>query len=205
MLDNMANASALTTLHGQISICRKCPLCVTRNAAVPGEGPVGAPLMFVGEAPGHVNDKEGRPFVGRGGAIFNSILGKVGIQRRDVFITNAVKCWPPGNRRPTIEELRICDPYLKEQIALVRPILIIAMGTTAFVQLTGRTIKMREEHGVLDRSGAIPVCAVFHPNGIRYVKGGASALVIDIKKALSACNIVHDGGTGGGQMTFPVA
>lgn len=177
------------SIADEINSCRKCRLNKTRNLAVPGEGPKDAKIMFVGEAPGHVNDQEGRPFVGYGGRIFDGILTLAGIKRERIFITNAVKCWPPENRKPRIDELSICKQYLDSQIRLIQPKLIFALGATAFLQLTGMKIKMKEEHGNIFYRHNIPVCPIFHPNGIRYIKGGKQAIVKDIQNAISVTDL----------------
>lgn len=184
------NKDALQELAAEINVCEQCRLYETRNLAVPREGPERASIMFVGEAPGHVNDQEGRPFVGHGGRIFNGILDLVGLKREDVFITNAVKCWPPDNRKPKPDELRSCKHYLDAQIKSINPELIFAFGATAFTQLTGQKIKMKDEHGKVVYRDNIPVCAVFHPNGIRYIKGGRQTIVEAIITALSSQNIL---------------
>ncbi len=189
------NNDALRIINADIRMCEKCRLSETRNLAVPGEGPEEATLMFVGEAPGHVNDRDGRPFVGHGGRVFDGILAAVGIQRDQVFVTNAGKCWPPENRRPRPDELRACRHHLDLQITTVRPRLVFAFGTTAFMQLTGAAVKMKEEHGQIAYRDNIPVCATFHPNGIRYIKGGRQTIVTDIRQALATFGLLPDGAT----------
>lgn len=176
--------NSLATISCAINNCTLCRLHETRNLAVPGEGPSNAELMFVGEAPGHVNDQLGRPFVGQGGRIFDGILETIGINRESIFVTNAVKCWPPENQRPKPDELRVCQKYLDAQICIVKPKLIFAFGATAFTQLTGQKIRMKEDHGAIVMVRAIPVCAVFHPNGIRYIKGGRQTIIKCIEDAL---------------------
>jgi uracil-DNA glycosylase family 4 len=173
----MHSATSLMNVHAQIRNCMSCRLCSTRTQAVPGEGPIPAEIMFVGEAPGHVNDQLGRPFVGHGGKIFDTILNRVGIRREDVFVTNAVKCWPPENRKPKLDELAACRAYLDEQITAVRPRIIFALGTASFSLLTGEPVKLRSEHGKIVHRGETVVCALFHPNGLRYIKGGRDTLV----------------------------
>jgi len=179
------NNLELNILHQSVMNCRLCGLCETRTKAVPGEGPVNASIMFVGEAPGHVNDAEGRPFVGRGGMIFDSILRSIGVRRSDVYISNAVKCWPPDNRKPKPAEMKACASYLRKEIELIAPSIIIAMGATAFHAITGKQIALRTEHGRIEFVNGIPVCAIFHPNGLRYIKGGRDCLVGALQAALT--------------------
>ncbi|MCS7137696.1 MAG: uracil-DNA glycosylase, partial [Candidatus Caldarchaeum sp.] len=112
--------------------CRLCPLWMSRRNAVPGEGNPNAEVMFIGEGPGEDEDLQGRPFVGRSGKLLTEALEKAGIRREDVFITNVVKCRPPGNREPTPEETSVCTKnYLFRQIELVNPRLIVLLGSVA--------------------------------------------------------------------------
>lgn len=159
-----------------ISICIKCPLCKTRNKTVPGEGCANAKIMLVGEAPGHVNDEQGRPFVGNGGQILNKILDRCGIKREDLFITNVVKCWPPENRKPSKKEIEACIPYLIQQINSIKPELIIALGGVAFETITGRKVKVKENCGKVFYINGKKVGLCIHPNALRYVKGGFDSL-----------------------------
>jgi len=113
----------------EISSCKKCELCKSRTHAVPGEGSLNARVMLVGEGPGYNEDRQGRPFVGEAGKVLADLLSLVNLKREDVFIANAVKCRPPGNRTPSVSEIMECKPYLISQIALIEPkfILILAM------------------------------------------------------------------------------
>ncbi len=119
---------ALEAIHTQVRMCRRCPLHVGRTHAVPGDGPVNATLMFIGEAPGFHEDQQGIPFVGAAGKFLNELLEKSGIDRGMVYITNVIKCRPPGNRDPLIEEVDVCSPYLDQQIEIINPQVIITLG-----------------------------------------------------------------------------
>lgn len=119
---------ALESIHTQIWTCTRCPLHVGRTHAVPGDGPVDATLMFIGEAPGFHEDQQGIPFVGAAGKFLNELLEKAGIDRHIVYITNVIKCRPPGNRDPQIEEVALCAPYLEQQIEIINPHVIITLG-----------------------------------------------------------------------------
>lgn len=197
------NSFDLDDLSSRIRNCRLCDLAQTRHHAVPGEGPIGAEILFVGEAPGKVNDELGRPFVGHGGAVFDGVLAAAGLVRANVFITNAVKCWPPGNRRPKPNERESCRQYLDELVDGLRPRIIFALGSVAFAALTGETIKLRSEHGKIVRRGEILVCAVFHPNGLRYVRGGRATLVSAIRNALDQAGFVVPAELVGQQLALP--
>jgi uracil-DNA glycosylase len=111
-----------------IRSCDRCALARTRTQAVPGEGDPSAVVMFVGEAPGFEEDRQGRPFVGRSGQYLTQVLQSAGIDRNDVFITNVVKCRPPDNRDPLPQELEACSGYLEQQVALINPRIIVTLG-----------------------------------------------------------------------------
>jgi len=119
----------------EIRNCTKCRLHESRKNPVPGEGPLDARVMLVGEAPGRMEDRQGRPFVGRAGDLLNVLLAIAGVERRQVYITNIVKCRPPGNRDPKEDEIAACLPFLLRQIQLIRPQIIVSLGRHA-----GRTL-----------------------------------------------------------------
>lgn len=185
----------LTALHTQIKRCTKCDLCKTRKNAVPGEGVLNAKIMIIGEAPGRVNDETGRPFVGLGGKILYKILGRIGVDSRQLFLTNVIKCWPPENRKPAKEEVNLCKDYLENQIRLVQPKLIITLGTTASEVLINQKIKLNQIHGSLFYHHGTPVCPTFHPNAARYLKGGVQQIEADIAKGLKEVGITTNQAT----------
>ena len=118
-------------LEKDIRHCTKCRLSETRTNAVPGQGPTDADIMLIGEAPGANEDQQGEPFVGRAGRILDELLAAAGLDRKDVYITNIVKCRPPGNRNPADDEIRTCTPYLARQVETIKPRVIIPMGNFA--------------------------------------------------------------------------
>jgi uracil-DNA glycosylase family 4 len=124
-------ARLMEEVAGEILECRLCDLHRSRTHAVPGEGPVPARILLIGEAPGRREDERGRPFVGRAGSILSDLLKGIGVRREDVFITSIVKCRPPGNRNPKQHEIDTCLPYLERQIDLVSPDWIVPMGMFA--------------------------------------------------------------------------
>lgn len=115
-------------LYGRVRGCDLCPLARTRTHAVPGEGPLDANVMFIGEAPGMNEDKQGRPFVGQAGQFLDELLAAAGLRREDVYICNVLKCRPPSNRDPLPGEIAACKDYLEEQIELVDPAVIVTLG-----------------------------------------------------------------------------
>jgi len=121
----------IASIHEEVLRCRKCPLAEGRNRAVPGEGNLASELMFVGEGPGHDEDAQGRPFVGRAGQLLTKIIAAMTYDRKDVFITNIVKCRPPNNRVPHRDEVAACAPYLLAQIKSIRPKVIVTLGKSA--------------------------------------------------------------------------
>ncbi len=128
------SSSKDTSFHSvdeRILKCQKCTLSQGRTNAVPGEGSLEAELMFVGEAPGRDEDLQGRPFVGRAGQLLTKIIGAMKFNREDVYITNVVKCRPPNNRNPNKEEIETCKNYLLEQIEMIKPRAIVALGRVA--------------------------------------------------------------------------
>ena len=145
--------------------CQRCPLGRNRTNLVFGEGNPHADLMLIGEAPGETEDQTGRPFVGKAGQLLTQILASVGIEREEVYITNVVKCRPPGNRVPTRAEMDACWDWLAAQIALVNPILIVTLGNTPTQKLLGTSQGITQLRGRFHRwKGGIEVFPMFHPS-----------------------------------------
>ena len=153
----------LGTLGQQALSCRGCPLCEQRTNVVFGEGDPHARLMFIGEGPGFDEDRLGRPFVGKAGQLLDKMIAAMQFTRESVYICNIVKCRPPGNRVPMPEEAESCLPYLKAQIALVSPQVIVLLGATAAHYLLGRQEGITRLRGRwLDYNG-IAVMPTYHP------------------------------------------
>ncbi|HTK55935.1 MAG TPA: uracil-DNA glycosylase, partial [Gemmatimonadales bacterium] len=143
--------------------CRKCALCEGRTNTVPGEGPLDAKFVVVGEGPGATEDELGRPFVGRAGELLDSILGGIDIPRSSAYILNIVKCRPPSNRTPLPDEAAACLPYLHRQLAILRPKVILAAGSTAIAHLLQSKQALGKLRGQVHRYAGIPVIATYHP------------------------------------------
>jgi DNA polymerase len=156
-------AAALEEVHSQIRVCPLCALCKSRTNAVPGEGPIGADIMFVGEGPGAEEDRQGRPFCGPSGKLLTRLLGDIGINREDVFITSLVKCRPPGNRDPLPEEIAACHPYLASQLAIIRPKVVCALGRLAAKGLIDKRIAISRDHGRFRRIDDLVYVPMYHP------------------------------------------
>ena len=124
----MTVALEVEELYAEVRSCQRCTLARTRTHAVPGEGPLDSEVMFIGEAPGVNEDRQGRPFVGQAGAFLEELLGEAGLTRPEVYICNVLKCRPPGNRDPLPTEIEACSDYLSAQIRLIDPLLIVTLG-----------------------------------------------------------------------------
>jgi DNA polymerase len=155
--------SALQTFHDSIKDCQKCALAAGRTQVVCGSGNAQAAIMFVGEAPGYYEDKEGIPFVGAAGKLLDRLLQEIGLQRAEIFIANVVKCRPPQNRDPHPEEVEACQPYLWHQIELIKPRVICTLGNFATQLLLGRKVgitKVRGQHFQMQNYFVFPM---LHP------------------------------------------
>jgi uracil-DNA glycosylase len=155
-----------TGLRTAVKDCQRCKLCATRTNTVFGVGPENAPLMVVGEGPGADEDASGEPFVGRAGKLLDEMLAAIGRSRRDnTFIANVVKCRPPGNRDPEADEVDACRPYLEQQIRLVKPKLIVALGRIAAQRLLATDQPLSKLRGPMHSYGAeqTPLFITYHP------------------------------------------
>ena len=169
-LDPKEKAAAFGALRERALICVKCPhLASSRKNVVFGVGSTEAQLMFVGEAPGADEDEQGEPFVGRAGQLLTKIIETTGLSRADVYIANILKCRPDtpgqsaGNRKPTPDEMATCIPYLHEQIDLIRPKVIVALGATAVDGLLGKTVGIMKLRGNWQIYRGTPLMPTFHP------------------------------------------
>jgi len=182
-----------------VSDCTRCPaLCDSRSRIVNGVGPTDADLCFVGEAPGEQEDAEGEPFVGRSGDVLDDALRDRGLARRDVRITNCVRCRPPDNRDPTLEELGHCRDYLAGELAAVDPDVVVALGKVPAEHLLERSVAVTEEAGSLydarvgDSTHRVLVCV--HPAATLYDPSQRETLAAALDEAVALT-----GTSGGGQ------
>ncbi len=162
--------------------CRKCSLCETRTNCVFGVGNQNASLMFVGEAPGEQEDKTGIPFVGRAGQLLDKFLYAVDIDREDVYIANILKCRPPKNRDPLPEEEDECIGFLREQVALIDPKVIVCLGRIAAMRLIKPDFKITQEHGTWFKKGNYLMTAVYHPAALLRDPRKKEDMLEDMKK-----------------------
>jgi DNA polymerase len=170
VLSPEAKASAFSELRQRASVCTKCShLAASRTQVVFGVGDINSPLMFVGEAPGADEDAQGEPFVGKAGQLLTKIIQTMGLSRDSVYIGNILKCRPDtpgqsaGNRKPTPAEMQTCIPYLHEQIDLIRPKVLVALGATAVEGLLGKTIGITKLRGNWQIYRNIPLMPTYHP------------------------------------------
>lgn len=155
----------LTVLGEQVATCPRCPVLVeNRTQPVFGAGPLGASVMFVGEAPGQTEDRLGQPFVGNSGRKLNQLLEQAGIVREEVYITNVIKCRPPKNRKPLPAEILNCRPYLEQQIDLVQPGLLCALGGVAAQWLVGKNQSLSRLRGTVHDYRGVPFVCTYHPS-----------------------------------------
>jgi DNA polymerase len=182
--DLPADASAWETLAEEVRNCRLCGLCETRTQTVFGVGDRDARLMVIGEAPGAEEDRQGEPFVGRAGILLNAMLRAAGFERSDVYIANVNKCRPPQNRDPTDEEAERCLPYLRRQIELVQPEVILCVGRIAAQRLLGTDTPVGKLRGRVHELDGRPVVVTYHPAYLLRSPGEKRKSWDDLKLAL---------------------
>ena len=153
-------------LYAQIGACQKCRLCQTRNNVVPGEGDPHAKLMFIGEGPGQDEDRQGRPFVGRSGELLTRMIHAIGMERSEVYICNIVKCRPPQNRNPEPDEATACLGYLRAQVALVRPRVVVLLGKVACQYTLNEQVFITRDHGRWYERKGVWFMPTFHPSAL---------------------------------------
>jgi len=158
----MSTEEILGKVAAEVSTCTKCDLCKSRTKAVPGEGNQHARIMFIGEGPGFHEDTQGRPFVGPAGQFLVELLASINLKRTDVFITNVVKCRPPGNRDPLPTEINACNDYLERQIAAIDPQVIVTLGRFSMAKFFGGE-KISSIHGRARKIDGRICIAMYHP------------------------------------------
>lgn len=151
-------------LEKACKVCEKCELCKTRNNVVFGIGNKNAEVLFIGEGPGENEDLQGEPFVGRGGQLLDKMLNAIDLDRKkNIYIANIVKCRPPQNRDPFTEEQEACINWLRNQVALMRPKIIVCLGRIAAMKIIKPDIKITKEHGIFFEKNGVIMMATLHP------------------------------------------
>lgn len=167
MTEQLSSAPAdaretLESIATEVRTCLRCDLCSTRTHAVPGSGSTSTEIVLVGEGPGWHEDQQGLPFVGNSGKFLDSLLGVAGLKRVEVFITNVVKCRPPGNRDPLPDEIAACSGYLDRQLAALDPLLVVTLGRFSMARWFPGT-KISRIHGQEKQFGRMMVIPMYHP------------------------------------------
>lgn len=172
--------------------CTKCDLCQTRIKAVPGKGDIKSEVVFVGEAPGRNEDKQGEPFVGVAGKKLTSALAKIGISRDNIYITNVIKCRPPKNRIPSKIEKETCWNYLERELSIIQPRIICIMGNTAYESILGGSEITKNRGKVIRKNGFLYFLTI-HPAAAIYNKELQSVLEKDLKKLFEIIEQLKNG------------
>jgi DNA polymerase len=184
-------ARSLVALGAELSACPRCRLATTRTKVVYGVGSPQAELMFVGEAPGADEDRQGEPFVGRAGQLLDQIIAAIGLRRSDVYIANVLKCRPPGNRNPAPDEVAECAPFLFRQIDYIRPRVLVALGKFAMQTLLGSDAPISRLRGRFHEFQGIPVMPTYHPAYLLRNPEAKRPVWEDMKKVKSVLDGAH--------------
>lgn len=175
--------------------CRRCRLSKGRTQVVPGVGPCSSPIVFIGEAPGREEDLGGEPFVGRGGRLLDKVLKDVGVDRSEVFISNLVKCRPPGNRRPRKDEIEACSRFLESELKTVGPSVVCALGQTAASRLLGHKGRMADlikgERRVSIGGADVRLFVAYHPAACLYQRRNLGSFRKSIEASLRAAKLMR--------------
>lgn len=171
-----------TRLYDEASVCRKCPLAQARHNVVLGMGNPNADVMFIGEGPGRDEDMQGLPFVGSAGKLLDKMMLAIDITRDKVYIANIVKCRPPQNRTPLPDEALKCLPYLRAQVALVQPRIIVCLGATAVRYVLGEDVRITRDRGIWHEKKGVWILPTYHPAALLYDETKKRAAWEDLKK-----------------------
>jgi DNA polymerase len=171
----------LGEFYQEIKDCRKCPLWKTRTNLVFGSGSQRARVMFIGEAPGYHEDKQGKPFVGAAGQLLDSLLSSIGLKREEVFIGNVLKCRPPENRDPLLQEIETCKGYLYRQIEIINPPVICTLGRFSTNLILGREVSISKVRGKIFKVNGRTLIPIFHPAAALYTRANLPLLEADFQ------------------------
>jgi uracil-DNA glycosylase family 4 len=173
--------SALTELYQRIALCVKCDIARLRTKVVPGEGAEDAEIMFIGEAPGWHEDQQGRPFVGQAGQYLDRLLASIGLDRRQVYIANVIKCRPPDNRDPLPSEIQNCRDWLDSQVEIIKPKMIVTLGRYSMARyFPGKSVS--KIHGTAQKRDGIIYYAMYHPAAALHQQSLKMAIEADMLK-----------------------
>lgn len=177
----MESTQLLNDVRNKVYVCEECKLHTTRKNAVPGEGPASAKIMFIGEAPGFHENEQGKPFVGQAGKFLNELLAAANLNRENVFITNVVKCRPPANRDPEVDELTACKGFLDEQINIINPAVIVTLGRFSMGNyfVNGKISRIHGQPELINQRLIVPM---YHPAAALHQPNLKGVLIEDFKK-----------------------
>ena len=193
-IDRVPVCGSLDEIRKEIGECTRCKLYQGRKTIVFGEGAPEAAIVFVGEGPGYEEDQQGRPFVGAAGQLLTDIIEKgMKIKRAEVYICNIVKCRPPGNRNPEPDEVAACIGFVKQQIAVIRPKVIVTLGNVPTQNLLGTKEGITRMRGKWQEYEGIPVMPTFHPSYLLRSPGEKKWVWVDIKKVMERLGIANTG------------
>jgi uracil-DNA glycosylase len=182
----VAAGTDLFAYRDEVANCTRCPLAQGRTQVVFGSGDPGADLMFVGEAPGFHEDKQGVPFVGAAGKLLEQLLGQIGLERSDVYIANVLKCRPPGNRDPHPDEIEACEAHLWRQVELIRPRVVATLGNFATKLLSGKPTGITRVHGQEQETTLggrrVLLYPLYHPAAALYTPRMLDVLQADFRR-----------------------
>jgi len=176
---------SLERIREDIGDCKRCRLCEARNKIVFGDGSPTTQLVFVGEGPGHDEDMQGLPFVGRAGKLLTQMIEAMGLRREDVYICNIVKCRPPGNRQPERDEVATCSPFLDRQLAVIRPKVLVCLGNVAAQTLLGTNKSISQFRGQWFDFRGSKLLATYHPAFLLRTPSAKSEVWTDLKKVMA--------------------
>jgi len=177
--------------------CPRCRLAATRNKPVMGQGNLKSPVLFIAEAPGNSEDRDGIPFTGPSGKVLDELLESAGLARRDIYLTNIVKCHPPGNRDPLPQEQEACIPYLKYETLLIKPRVIVCLGRIAAQRIIRPDYRITREHGTFLYRKSTWLTAVYHPSAILRDPAKLEETKEDFKKIREKISQAQDPPEGG--------
>ena len=177
----MSSENTLVEIRSEIAQCKNCPLAFGRKNTVPGEGPIDAEIMFIGEGPGFYENEQGKPFVGQAGKFLDELLESAGLNRERVFITNVVKCRPPGNRDPEPAELDACSTFLNRQIEAINPKVIVTLGRYSMGKYLPNA-KISQVHGKSAWVKGKLIVAMYHPAAGLHQPNLKTTIIADFRK-----------------------
>jgi DNA polymerase len=187
--DSVSGADSLSEFKASVLDCTKCRLANTRTQVVFGTGNPNADLMFIGEAPGRDEDLAGEPFVGRAGQLLTDIIKAMKLTRDDVYIANVIKCRPPENRNPEPDELDACRPYIKQQIEMIKPRVIVTLGRFALQSTLERAVAISSARGEWMQFGDVKLMPTYHPAYLLRNPAAKRDVWSDMKKVLAELGI----------------